>query len=101
MSDTADLYKGSLAPDEAVARLIESVARNSRTQTVKSDEAAGRFLAADAVAASNLPATNNAAVDGYAVGFFLEANPEHDFRIVGRAAAQDTPMPALSALVTP
>ena len=88
MSDTADLYKGSLAPEEAVARLMKGVARNSQTQTVKSDEAAGRFLAADAVAASNLPATNNAAVDGYAVdASFLEANPEHDFRIVGRAAA--------------
>ena len=37
---------------------------------------------------SNLPATNNAAVDGYAVDAgFLEGNPAHEFRIIGKAAA--------------
>ena len=88
MSDTADLYQGSLAPEEAVERLMKSVSRIVDTDVIDSDAAAGRFLANDTLAASNLPATNNAAVDGYAVDAgFLEANPAHEFNIIGKAAA--------------
>jgi len=88
MSDTADLYQGSLAPEEAVERLMKSVPRIVDTDVIDSDAAAGRFLANDTLAASNLPATNNAAVDGYAVDAgFLEANPAHEFNIIGKAAA--------------
>ena len=88
MSDTADLYRGSLSPEDAVARLMNGVSRIHDRETISSGKAAGRFLATDIMAASNLPATDNAAVDGYAVdASFLEANPKHDFRIVGRAAA--------------
>ena len=88
MSDTADLYKGSLAPEDAVDRLMRGVSRVTEIDLVGGHEAAGRFLAKDMVAASNLPLTNNAAVDGYAVdAAFLQANPKHDFTIVGRAAA--------------
>ena len=88
MSDTADLYKGSLSPEQAVDRLVSGVARVANTIAVDTGLAAGRFLSEDILAASNLPATNNAAVDGYAVdASFLEANPDHDFRIIGKAAA--------------
>ncbi len=37
------------------------------TETATLDEAIGRFLAADVLAAENLPAANRAAMDGYAV----------------------------------
>lgn len=88
MSDTANLYQGSLSPDEAVDRLTSGVARVDDTEMVGLSNAAGRRLAIDLVAGHDLPATNNAAVDGYAVdSAFLAAHPDDDFAIVGRAAA--------------
>ena len=88
MSDTADLYQGSLAPEQAVERLMKSVSRIVDAEVIDSAAAAGRLLSKDALASSNLPATNNAAVDGYAVDAgFLEANPAHEFNIIGKAAA--------------
>ena len=76
MSDSARLYRGSLAPDEAVARLIAAVGQADATETVDLATAGGRYLVADLVAGHDLPATNNAAVDGYAVDAgFLEAEP--------------------------
>jgi molybdopterin molybdotransferase len=88
MSDTADLYSGSLAPDEAVRKLAARVARVTETETVPVTNAAGRLLAGDMVAGHDLPASNNAAVDGYALdASFLATHPEHDFPVVGRAAA--------------
>ena len=88
MSDTADLYQGSLAPEQAVERLMKSVSRIVDEEVIDSAAAAGRLLSKDALASSNLPATNNAAVDGYAVDAgFLEGNPAHEFRIIGKAAA--------------
>ena len=90
MSDTADLYGGSLAPDQAVQTLTAGVARLTLTdtETVPVAGAAGRLLAADMVAGHDLPATNNAAVDGYAVDAdFLTSNPNHEFPVIGRAAA--------------
>ncbi|MEK9553859.1 MAG: molybdopterin molybdenumtransferase MoeA, partial [Alphaproteobacteria bacterium] len=88
MSDTADLYSGSLAPDEAVRKLTASVARVTATETVPVAAAAGRLLAGDMVAGHDLPASNNAAVDGYALDAdFLARNPDHDFPVIGRAAA--------------
>ena len=98
MSDTADLYSGSLSPDEAVARLKAEVARVGDTEMVGLTNAAGRLLAADMLAGHDLPATNNAAVDGYAVdSAFLAAHPNHDFTIVGRAAAGHPWQGAISA----
>lgn len=88
MSDTADLYSGSLAPDEAVQKLAASVARVTATETVPVAAAAGRLLACDMLAGHDLPASNNAAVDGYALDAdFLAENPDHDFPVIGRAAA--------------
>jgi molybdopterin molybdotransferase len=88
MSDTADLYSGSLAPDEAVQKLAASVVRVTATETVPVAAAAGRLLAGNMLAGHDLPASNNAAVDGYALDAdFLAENPDHDFPVIGRAAA--------------
>ena len=88
MSDSARLYRGSLTPDEAVARLNAAVRRSTVTEAVDLAAATGRYLAADLVAPHDLPATSNAAVDGYAVdAAFLAANPDHAFPVIGRAAA--------------
>ena len=88
MSDTAALYSGSLAPEAAVKTLTAGVARVTTTETVPVARAAGRLLARDMVASHDLPATNNAAVDGYALDAdFLASHPDHDFPVVGRAAA--------------
>ena len=88
MNDTAILYRGSLSPDEAVARMAGLVSLCETVETVPLGQAAGRVIASDLVAAADLPATNNAAVDGYAIkAEFLAAQPQHAFPVVGRAAA--------------
>lgn len=88
MNDTADLYSGSLAPDVAVQKLAASIARITETETIPIAAAAGRLLAGDMVAGHDLPASNNAAVDGYALAAdFLAEHPDDDFPVIGRAAA--------------
>jgi len=88
MSESARLYRGSIAPDEAVKRLTAAVRRVDTTESVDLAAASGRHLVADLVAGRDLPATNNAAVDGYAVDAgFLAAHPGHAFPVIGRAAA--------------
>ena len=89
MSDSAILYRGSISPAEAVDRLLVRLAGITRAdETVTLEEAPGRVLARDLVAPANLPATNNAAVDGYAVdAAFLARHPDHEFIVAGRAAA--------------
>lgn len=88
MTDSARLYRGSLSPDEAVARMSTLVDPVGTVEAVPLVDAAGRVLAKDLVATADLPATNNAAVDGYAMAAkFLAHNPGHAFRIIGQAAA--------------
>ena len=88
MSDSARLYRGSLSPDEAVSKLGALVTQIDEIETVALTDATGRVLAADLLATQDLPATNNAAVDGYGVdAAFLAANPSHAFPVSGRAAA--------------
>jgi molybdopterin molybdotransferase len=82
MNDTA------LAPDIARARLLETVSAITQPQSLPLAECLGHRLAASLIAEANLPATANAAVDGYAIhADFLAANPDYDFKIIGRAAA--------------
>lgn len=51
-------------------------------------DALGRVLAVDQTSPFNLPQTDNAAVDGYAVhAAFLAAHPDHLFDIIGTARA--------------
>ena len=89
MSDSAVLYRGSISPDEAVDRLRARVGIVTAThETVGLGDAAGRIIAGDLIAPTNLPASNNAAVDGYAVdAAFLARQPDHAFQVIGRAAA--------------
>ena len=88
MTDSARLYHGSLSPDEAVARMSDRVTPLEAVESVHLSAAAGRVLAHDLVATADLPATNNAAVDGFAVAAaFLSDNPAHAFPVIGRAAA--------------
>ena len=58
------------------------------SKTVSADEAFGCVAAEDITSPLNLPATANAAVDGYCVSSaFLQANPDYQFKIVGTAKA--------------
>ena len=82
------IYEGTLAPDSARAHLLETVSAVTSTESCDLAVCAGRRLATALIATANLPATANAAVDGYAVhSAFLAANPDHHFTVVGRAAA--------------
>ena len=68
--------------------LCEGVAQQQESETLPLKACVGRILTSSLTATADLPATNNAAVDGYAVkGAFLEANPDFAFRVIGRAAA--------------
>ena len=89
MSDSAVLYRGSISPDEAVDRLRARITNvKAIHETVDLADAAGRIIARDLIAPTNLPASNNAAVDGYAVdAAFLAGQPDHSFQVIGRAAA--------------
>ena len=65
MSDSAVLYRGSISPDEAVDRLRARITNvKAIHETVDLADAAGRIIARDLIAPTNLPASNNAAVDG-------------------------------------
>jgi len=81
-------YEGLLAPDVARARLIATATPVTTPQAVALQDAYGRRLVSDLVATHDLPATANAAVDGYAVhARILSQNPDRAFPVVGRAAA--------------
>jgi len=81
-------YEGLLAPDVARARLIATATPVTTPQAVALQDAYGRRLVSDLVATHDLPATANAAVDGYAVhARILAQNPDRAFPVVGRAAA--------------
>ena len=57
-------------------------------ETCALSDAIGRVLAADQTSSLNLPQTDNAAVDGYAVdAAFLAANPDYRFPVIGTARA--------------
>ena len=58
------------------------------SKAVSASEAFGCVAAEDITSPLNLPATANAAVDGYCVSAaFLQANPDYQFKIVGTAKA--------------
>ncbi len=82
------IYKGMLAPETARTRLLQTIERIVGIESCALEAAAGRRLSEALVATANLPATANAAVDGYAVhADFLAAHPAHAFTVVGRASA--------------
>ena len=77
-----------LRPDHARLLLLESAACVVSTEACPLAVADGRIMATDLIATANLPASANAAVDGYAVDAgILAADASHKFPVIGRAAA--------------
>ena len=74
--------------DIARANLLDDIVPRMAHESVSLQDATGRFAAADIISTVNLPATANAAVDGYAIDAeTLAANPHQIFRITGQARA--------------
>jgi molybdopterin molybdotransferase len=89
LSDDCFAFGGALlSVDEALARIEERVAAVVETETVPLQDAHGRVLARDLVAAMNLPPHANSAVDGYAFAHSdLVPEGETVLSVSGRAAA--------------
>lgn len=74
--------------DSARADLLNAITPRTAHENVPLHVAIGRFAASDIISTVNLPATANAAVDGYAIDAeTLAANPDHLFPVVGQARA--------------
>ncbi len=94
LSDDCFAFGGALLPlHEAQARIAIAHAVKAGTETVALAEAVGRVLAHDAVAPIDLPSTDNAAVDGFAVYFDdLSSAAPTTLPVHGRAAAGAAPV---------
>jgi molybdopterin molybdotransferase len=89
LSDDCFAFGGPLlTAAEALALLKTRIAVVAGTERVPAREALGRILAADVVAARDVPPHDNSAVDGYAV-YFDDLSPGAETRLAlaGRAAA--------------
>ncbi len=76
---------------EAIAILREGLATVVDAEQVPVDEAPARILAEDIIAPRNIPAHDNAAVDGYAFAFAdYDASGGSTFKVSARAAAGHT-----------
>ncbi len=89
LSDDCFAFGGDLlSVDEALARIEARVVPVVEIEAVLLAEAAGRILAADRIAAFDLPPHANSAVDGYAVAHAdLFPDRETELPVGGRAAA--------------
>lgn len=91
-----------LTVSEAVTRGLSVADPVRDTETVPLIEAIGRVLAADCTSKVDMPAFDNAAMDGYAIRTFdLGSGPMFDLPVAGRVAAGDSgahDAPAGSAL---
>jgi molybdopterin molybdotransferase len=89
LSDDCFAFSGPLLPIAEMERLIaERVAPVAETEEVALAAALGRVIAADVVAAHDLPPFDNSAVDGFAVRHAdLEPDAETRLVIVDRALA--------------
>lgn len=93
LSDDCFAFGGALLPlAEAQARIAAAHDVKAGVETVALADAIGRVLAHDAVAPIDLPPTDNAAVDGFAV-YFDDLSPAAPttLPIHGRAAAGAAP----------
>jgi molybdopterin molybdotransferase len=61
------MSKGMLSYDEALARLLAGAHVVDETETIATQDAAGRVLARDLVSAIDVPPLDNTSMDGYAV----------------------------------
>ena len=88
--------KDRLRHDDAVALILERLSCVAGIETVPLAEAHGRVLAKPVVSPRNIPAFNNAAVDGYALaGRDLRPDTETRLEVVMRIAAGHSPEGAL------
>ena len=89
LSDDCFAFGGKLmTTDEALELLASRIVTVAGRQTLPLRKCPGRFLAADVVAAANVPPHDNSAVDGYAVhAADLASDTETRLPVTGRAAA--------------
>jgi molybdopterin molybdotransferase len=92
LSDDCFAHGGAMMPlDEALAQLSERLGPIGDSEFIPVARAAGRILAADVTALSDVPPHDNSAVDGYAV-FFEDLDRESETRlpVTGRVPAGGT-----------
>ncbi|WP_108880368.1 molybdenum cofactor synthesis domain-containing protein [Anderseniella sp. Alg231-50] len=88
--------KDRMRHDDAVALILERMSRVAGVETIPLSQAHGRVLAEQYAAPRDIPAFNNAAVDGYAfAGKALKPDGDTQFKVVIRVAAGHTPQRAL------
>ncbi|HML13373.1 MAG TPA: gephyrin-like molybdotransferase Glp [Xanthobacteraceae bacterium] len=89
LSDDCFAFGGPLLPVDDIERLLAArIAPVAETERVNLPEAAGRVLAADLVAAVDLPPFDNSAVDGFAVRHAdLAATGETRLAVIDRVTA--------------
>lgn len=89
LTDDCFAFSGPLLPIGEMERLIQQRVRPlAETEIVSLREVCGRVLAADVVAALDLPPFDNSAVDGYAVRHAdLKENAETRMPVTGRITA--------------
>jgi len=88
--------KDRLRHDDAVALILERTSPVTDAETVVLSQAHGRVLAEQYTTPQNIPAFNNAAVDGYAfAGRDLKPGNDAKFNIVMRIAAGHVPQQGL------
>ena len=88
--------KDRMRHDDAVAMILERLSPVAGVETVALSDAHGRVLAETITSPRNIPAFNNAAVDGYAfTGSDLAASVDTRLDVVMRVAAGHAPQGAL------
>lgn len=88
--------KDRMRHDDAIALILERTSPVTDAETIVLSQAHGRVLAEQHVARQNIPAFNNAAVDGYALaGADLDPAGDAKFTVVMRIAAGHAPERAL------
>ncbi|HYM30900.1 MAG TPA: gephyrin-like molybdotransferase Glp [Candidatus Cybelea sp.] len=89
LADDCFAFGGKLmSAGEALGLLDRRIGTVAEAETVALDEAHGRILAADLIAAQPVPPHENVAVDGYAFAFAsLAPSGDSRLKIEGRAAA--------------
>jgi len=84
--------KDRLSHDEALGLLQQRIAPITAHETIELSSSHGRVLASDVVATRNIPAFDNAAVDGYALNFTdIDTNKETQMPVSMRIPAGATP----------
>jgi molybdopterin molybdotransferase len=99
LTDDCFAFAGPLLPLDEMERLIaERVASVAECEEVPLRAALGRVLAADVIAAVDVPPFDNSAVDGFAVrSQDLDPQAETKLLVVDRVAAGHAPMRPLGA----